>query len=498
MTRCNQLVHAVVRWPIARGAAQAVLVIAALTTVLGHPAHAQRQPGARRPTSGAAMDTAMSMNKKSGPRHEHGMSAMMQAPLGIPDSRIGSGTSWVPDASPMYANHQMWHEWTLMTHGAAFGQYDDQGSRRGSSQLGVINWGMLMAMRPVDGGMLNLTAMASLEPLTIGSRGYPLLLQTGESYQRQPLHDRQHPHDLFMQLAATYDHQVASNLAFEFYAAPVGEPALGPVTYMHRASAMNDPLAPIGHHWQDATHISFGVATAGLYSRLWKLEGSWFNGVEPDENRWNFDFGRFDSFSGRLTVNPTASVSVAGWYGFLPHPERLHPEESVHRYGASAMYVTRGIGSGAWASTVLWSANHRFGQTENSVLAESNLEIGEKSSVFGRVEYVRKNDEDLVLGPAFPPNREFNINSLVAGYVREIASIRGGSVGLGARGSINFVPSALEPFYGTRTPAGIDVYLRLRPNRMKSDAMPNMNKKMDSAPRMPGMKMPDTGEPNSP
>lgn len=413
-----------------------------------------------------------SMNMRSGMPDMPGMSNtpdmqdMMDGPLGISHVRMGSGTSWLPDSAPMHANHKMWGDWTVMLHGAAFAQFDDQGSKRGDSQLGVVDWEMLMAMHKLGTGLLHLHGMFSLEPATIGSKGYPLLLQTGESYKGQPLHDRQHPHDAFMELAAIFQQPIASNLAVEAYAGLAGEPALGPVAFMHRPSAQNDPLAPLGHHWQDATHISFGVTTLGVYSRLWKLEGSWFNGREPDENRWNFDLGRFDSYSGRLTVNPTGRVSLAGWYGYLPSPERLHPDEPVHRYGASMMYSGRGIGGRAWDNTLLWGANENAGRAENSVLAESNLELGPKDAVFGRAEYVRKSAQDLVLGPTVPPDQQFDIRSLVGGYMREIASIRGGTIGLGGRASVNFIPSTLQPYYGTRTPAGIDIYVRIRPKRM--------------------------------
>jgi hypothetical protein len=336
---------------------------------------------------------------------------------------------------------------------------------------------MLMLMRPVGSGMLHLHGMASLEPATIGAHGYPLLLQTGESYKGQPLHDRQHPHDFIMELAAMFQQPIAKNLAIEVYGGPAGEPALGPVAFMHRPSAQNDPLSPLGHHWQDATHISYGVATAGVYSRQWKLEGSWFNGREPDENRWDFDLRRFDSYSGRLTVNPTGRLSIAGWYGYLPSPEALHPEEQVHRYGASVAYGGRGIAGGSWSSMLMWGANEHGGLAENSVLAETNLEIGENNAVFARGEYVRKSAEDLVL-PSIAADRQFDINSLVLGYVREVASIPGGSIGIGARASVNVIPRDLQPFYGTRTPSGIDVYVRVRPKKMRSGSMAGMKMPM--------------------
>ena len=410
-------------------------------------------------------DTTSPGAKGAAMGHADAAAMDMDGPLGLSHVRMGSGTSWMPDSSPMHANHEMWGKWTAMLHGVAFAQYDDQGSTRGDRQFGIVDWEMLMLMRRVGDGLLHLHAMASLEPATIGAKGYPLLLQTGESYRGVPLHDRQHPHDFVMELAAMYQKPIARDLAIELYGGPAGEPALGPVAFMHRPSAQNDPLAPLGHHWQDATHISFGVVTAGVYSRLWKLEGSWFNGREPDENRWNIDLRRLDSYSGRLTVNPTGRTSFSAWYGWLPSPEALYPNESVHRVGASAQYAARGVDGGAWGSTLLWSANAHDGRLAHSVLAESNLEIGAKNSVFGRLEYVQKSAQDLV-APSLPPERLLDVRSLVAGYMREIVAIRGGSIGVGGRASVDFIPAALEPYYGTRTPAGFSVYVRIRPKQM--------------------------------
>ncbi len=197
---------------------------------------------------------------------QHSMK-MNEGPLGIPESRMGSGTSWLPDASPMHAAHMVLGDWTLMLHGKGFAQYDWQGGPRGSNQLGFVNWAMAAASRPLGGGRLELRGMLSAEPWTIGARGYPLLLQSGESYRGTPLHDRQHPHDLFMELAALYERPVGRNLGLSVYLAPVGEPAVGPVAFPHRPSAADDPLAPISHHWQDGTHITFGVVTAGVHAR---------------------------------------------------------------------------------------------------------------------------------------------------------------------------------------------------------------------------------------
>ena len=211
--------------------------------------------------------------------HEaHGQGAMPAAPLGIPHARMGSGTSWIPDASPIREYAGMTGPWMLMAHGDLNLYYDHQGTTRGDDQVGSANWLMLMAMRDAAGGMLRLSTMLSAEPFTVGPRGYPLLLQSGEAYQGEPLHDRQHPHDLFMELSATWERALTRRVGLSLYAAPVGEPALGPVAFMHRPSAENDPFATIAHHWQDVTHITFGVLTAGLFTRAEKLEVSLFNG----------------------------------------------------------------------------------------------------------------------------------------------------------------------------------------------------------------------------
>src|SRR5205809_7562747 len=396
---------------------------------------------------------------------QHQMS-MGTGPLGIPESRTGSGTSWLPDASPMHAAHKMVGNWTLMLHGVGVLQYDWQGSARGSNQVGFVNWAMAMATRPLGSGQLQLRSMLSAEPWTIGRRGYPLLLQSGESYKGAPLHDRQHPHDLFMELAALYERPVARNLGLSLYLAPVGEPAVGPVAFPHRPSAADDPLAPISHHWQDGTHITFGVATAGVFTRSAKLEGSWFNGREPDEHRTGFDYSgrRLDSYSARLTVNPDPRWSVSAWYGYLKSPEVLHPDESLHRYGVAAL-TTQPVGRrGQWAGALIWGANDQIGsgQPSHSVVLESTLDLDGTNAVFGRVEYVRKSAQELVILSA-PPAEEYDVGALALGYRRMVGTVAGLAVGLGARASVNLVPSSLEPTYGSRAVAGLAVYLQLRP-----------------------------------
>lgn len=324
-------------------------------------------------------------------------------------------------------------------------------------------------MRQVAGGTLHLHGMASAEPLTIGARGYPLLVQSGESYRGEPLFDRQHPHDLFMELSALYERSISQGLGLMAYAAPVGEPGIGPVAYMHRPSALNDPFAPLAHHWTDATHITYGVLTAGLFTRTAKLEGTLFNGREPDEDRYDFDFHALDSYGVRLSANPTPHWAVSASYGYLKQPEELEPDEDQRRLSASVLHTVRLGGDGEWASALVYGGNKHVtrngggsGGWEHSLIAESNLQLDGANTVFGRVEYVRKSAEDLAIEAA-GPGQEFDLGTLSLGYIREFAAFQGATLGLGARGAINLVPGTLVGAYGSRTPLGLALFVRVRP-----------------------------------
>jgi hypothetical protein len=398
----------------------------------------------------------------------HHMMMMMQpGPLGLPMNRMGSGTSWLPDETPMHAEHVMAGGWQFMLHYMAFATYDHQESARdidGASQFNGIDWFMGMAQHDVGAGRLALRAMLSTDPFTVGKAGYPLLLQTGESYRDEPLHDRQHPHDLFMELAAVYDVPVTSDLGLELYAAPAGEPALGPVAYPHRPSAAGDPYAPLGHHWQDATHISFGVLTAGVFTRGIKLEGSIFNGREPDETRTNFDFRTLDSYSGRVTVNPAPAWSVSASYGYLKSPEQLTPNISQHRMGASVLFDQPFNGKGEWSTALVYGANlySDSPQLSNSVDLETTLDVDGTNTIFWRAEYVNKDAYDLAIGAA-PLADRFDVGSGTVGYTRELMHAAGIAIALGGVATVDLVPTGLRPSYGTRTPYGFGVFLRFRP-----------------------------------
>lgn len=458
---------------IARAPLGIVLCLFPIATATGQ--HQHEQPASRdtlkksdtthmsMPMPGMPADTA----RKPASMHHMGMSDMsmaMTGPLGISMDRMGSGTTWVPDGATLPAHHLMIGAWGVMAHGFVWGQYNRQGGPRGGSQFGSLNWGMLMADHAVGGGRIELRTMLSLDPLTVTAKGYPELLQTGESFRGAPLHDRQHPHDFFMELAALYEREVTPNLALQLYAAPSGEPALGPVAFMHRPSAMDEPMAPLSHHWQDATHVSFGVLTAGLFTRTVKVEASVFNGVEPDDSRWNVDFGPLNSYSARVTVNPNTDWSLSAGYGFLNKPEPLHPGESMRRLTASVLNGHRlGVHS-QWASSLIWGANvHDGGHYSHSLLAEAEALFNDRQTVFGRIEWVQKTAEDLVLGAAFDPEHRFNVAAVSAGYVFEISHGRNHTLGIGARGTVNVVPSQLEPHYGSRTPMGGMIFVRFRP-----------------------------------
>ena len=233
---------------------------------------------------------------------------------------------------------------------------------------------------------------------------------------------------------------------------------------MHRPSAMDDPVAPLGHHWQDATHIAFGVVTAGAFGRRWRLEASRFNGREPDEERWNFDRARFDSWSGRLTLNPTAHWSATIGYGFLDSPERFEPGESLHRLIGSVMHGVQLGRDGQWTSTAVWGANRNDGAWTHATLIESEAIVDRRNTVFGRAEVAQKSAEDLSLPSSVVPGTEtFNVASLNLGYIREVARMFGATTGLGIRGTMNVAPRSLQSLYGSRTPRGAFVFVRVRP-----------------------------------
>ncbi|HTO99564.1 MAG TPA: hypothetical protein VMK66_21090 [Myxococcales bacterium] len=398
-------------------------------------------------------------------RHHEAAQAAGEAPpaeLVLPHQREGSGTSWMPDSSPVRAHHLMAGRWTLMLHYAVAIGYDDQWSDRGSRRFTAVDWIMGMASHPLLGGEAGLRAMLSLEAATMGGeKAFPLLLQTGESYAGAPLHDRQHPHDLFMEAAALWRRPLGARLGLELYAAASGEPALGPPAFMHRVSAMENPLPPIGHHWEDSTHITFGVLTAGLYTPEMKLEGTVFHGREPDEDRWDFDFGPLDSWSTRLSVNPTAETSLQISYGFIKSPEALRPDESMHRATASASWSAPWGAAGNLAATALWGRNIEPGRSTDAFLLEGAADLDGSNVPFARLEYVEKQGHELVV-PG-DPDAVYGVFQAQIGYAHRFGALGPVVPAAGIALDLGVVPPALESSYGTRTPLGAFIFLGLKP-----------------------------------
>lgn len=384
---------------------------------------------------------------------------------GIPVTRDASGTSWLPDETPTYLRQRQAGAWMLMLHANVFVQYLKDTGTRGRDQVGSINWVMGMAHRRAGAGQLMLRGMISAEPGTIGGCGYPNLLATGEQCEGEAIHDRQHPHDLFMELAAQYTRPLGRGVQLELYGGPVGEPALGPVAFMHRISGLSNPIAPITHHWFDSTHITFGVATAGLFTGRWKAEASVFNGREPDATRTNVDFGAMDSWSARAWFMPSSQWAFQVSGGRLRDAEagdEGHPRVDVDRLTASATYHRTTLENTFWATTVGWGRNIESGTGTNALLAESSLTFRDRDAFYGRAEWAQKSGHDLVVEPA---HDTFVVGKLQGGYTRYLPMWKGWTPGIGAAISTGIVPSSIQTAYGGRFNAGFGVYLTLRPGQ---------------------------------
>jgi len=392
------------------------------------------------------------------------MSMQSSVDIADPMSREGSGTSWLPDSTPMYGKMFMLGDDMLMLHGAIFPRYTNVSTRRGDDRIDAPNWLMGMYSHAINENMqLGGRLMMSLDPLTEGGRGYPLLFQSGESWHDQPLHDRQHPHDLFDELSISYSQKFDVDLSAYFYFGYPGEPALGPPTFMHRASAMDNPDAPIGHHWQDSTHVTFGVATAGLQWRTVKIESSAFTGREPDEHRYDFDRPRFDSFSGRLSWNPTQNLALQVSHGYIKSPEALEPDLKRHRTTASIIYNQPLGADSNWSNSFVWGQNHDTGEGKTqSFLIESNYQRG-RDTIYLRWERVEKSGHELVLDPP-DESRIFPVSGYTIGYVRNLSHGNGLDIGLGTQFTINDRPDRLDRYYGDDLGYAFQFFLRIRPS----------------------------------
>jgi len=387
----------------------------------------------------------------------------------LPMNRNGSGTGWNPDATPMYAWMKSKNAWNYMVHGSLFIRQNWQNLNNnyenGGRQFDETGWAMGMAQRSVGkNGLFLFRTMLSIDPLTIGGNGYPLLFQTGESYQGKPLVNRQHPHDLFSELAIAYTHRINNDIDASAYVGYPGEPALGPTAFMHRISSINNPDAPLGHHWQDATHVTFGVATFGVRYKKFKIEASSFTGREPDENRYNFDQPRFDSYSYRISYAPSPNFVMQASHGYIKSPEALSPGLNVKRTTASVIYSKRRTGNNLLTAAFVWGYNDEVGlHQEQSVLTEVNYQFN-RTALYSRYEWVDKSAEELQLTSI--GDKLFSIQSLTLGVNRSLASWLKTNIALGAQGAFSFIPSLLETFYG-RNPFSAEIYIRIIPQLMK-------------------------------
>jgi hypothetical protein len=373
---------------------------------------------------------------------------------GYPMSREASGTSWQPDAAPHAGIHLMADDWMVMLHGRASGVADWQSGPRGGNQIFSSSMAMAMATRDLaNGDTLGLKAMISGDPF-MGRRGYPLLLASGETADGVThLVDRQHPHDLLMELAASYSHPVSHSDSLFLYGGYPGEPALGPSAYMHRVSALDNPMTPIAHHWLDSSHVTFGTVTAGWIHQDWKVEVSRFTGREPDQFRFNFDAARFDSTSARLSFNPDSHWSLQVSAGWLKSPEQLEPDVNEQRLTASATYFNQ-FDFGSVAATLAFGRKHLSGGVgENAALAEAEYKPDAAWTLFARAETVESNE--LVPGPAVRGAGEISF-----GAIRDWQVAEHWKIGLGGLYAVDFAPSSPTATYGS-DPHGAMGFVRL-------------------------------------
>lgn len=378
----------------------------------------------------------------------HDMSSHDMAGMRTDGPSSGSGTARLPQADGMMMGpHLTAGGWSLMLHGYAWGTYSHQGGPRGDREAFVTSMAMAEASRALSPSTdLQLRAMLSLDPL-MGARGYPNLFATGETAGGVPLVDRQHPHDLFMELSARVETDVGKGRRAFLYGGPVAEPALGPSAFMHRRSARFNPEAPITHHWFDSTHITYGVVTAGIADPRWQVETSAFRGREPDERRWNIETPALDSWSVRATWTPTPNVAASLSHGFLHQPEALHPGENERRTIATVNYADARLAvTAAWSHKVV--GHHAY----DAYFGEANYDLTPRDALFGRIESVTNSE---LLGDDIA----YHIGKATLGYAHSVP-LGPFSLALGGSGSLYTKPAALDAVYG-RAPKSFTVFAKL-------------------------------------
>lgn len=408
--------------------------------------------------------------------HEH---VAVTAPLLTP-TRETSGTAWLPQVTPMYGVHRPWRGWDVRLNGVVFAQgvYEpgDRHRTGGAStrQVAGINWVMAMARRNLAGGRFGIRTMFSAEPWTVPDCGALNFLATGEVCEGDTIHDRQQPHDLFMELAVDYERTLRGNWRWQVYAGLSGEPALGPPGYPHRASAMANPIRPLTHHWLDSTHVTFGVVTFGVHNQRWKAEASTFNGREPDERRVDLDLGGFDSVAGRLSFLPIERLALQVSAANLRDAGTDFPfpsQDPVTRVTASAVYHVPLGASGIWATTLAYGANHArervaggvLDATSHGALLESSVTLSGRQTVFARGEvggmpahHLHAHEYSTLV---------FAVGKVQFGYVRHLRPMKGFVPGIGGTAALSLLSPELAPRYSGRTAPTFGIFFSLQAAR---------------------------------
>jgi hypothetical protein len=411
--------------------------------------------GASPATTGHAAMVPMHMDQ---PTHSRDGMEMRGALGPYPMQREASGTAWRPDNSEPMGLMKTGGGWTLMTHGVLNLVVDHQSGRRGDDKTFASGMLMAMAKRPLGNGALQFKAMVSPDPL-MGASGYPLLLASGETANgRDRLIDRQHPHDFLMELSASVSRNIGRNSAAFLYAGLPGEPAFGPPAFMHREAIEDAPEAPISHHWLDSTHISFGVATAGLVLDRFKIEVSRFNGREPDQRRWNIETGPLDSTAVRLSWNPTSRLALQGSWGHFVNPEQLEPGVDQKRLSASALYAREIAPGWKFAGTLAWGRKTVEHHNDDAYVVEASLKH-DAWTVFGRGEMTENRE---LVGVEHAP--AYCVGKVLLGVVRDFPIADHLSIGAGGLFALNFVPNGLAGLYGGSNPTGLMAFARIKLN----------------------------------
>jgi hypothetical protein len=404
----------------------------------------------------------MPMPAKPAPSTADQLAEVSETPTSAPPPQWGSGTSWQPAVTPHTGVHLMAGPWMVMSHLDLNLVYDSQQGPRGGDKAFAAGMIMSMAQRDVGQGTLQLRAMLSPDPF-MGRSGYPLLLASGETADGvHPLVDRQHPHDLFMELSGTLIQPLGPGQVL-LYAGLPGEPAFGPPAFMHRLSIMDSPEAPISHHWLDSTHIVFGVVTAGYVYKDWKVEVSRFKGREPDDHRWDIENPKLDSTSARLSFNPTERLALQASWAQVKSPEQLEPEQDQTKWSASAIYtVPLGpnlFGQGGWwSTTAAWGRRSAEHDDLNAYALESAVKPNDRWTVFGRAERTENNE---LTGAAGHHGATYTVGKVSVGAIRDWRVSQHLKVGLGGLYAWNFVPGGLEGAYGG-DPNGAMAFVRLK------------------------------------